>query len=332
MNLGRRPVLLGSVAAAARPARAAERTPVAFSLDFRALGRHAPWYVALDRGFYRDVGLDVAIQGSGGTAQALQSLEANLVQFAFSDVAGLATARQAGSSTGEIVAVIYQQAPYAIFSLANGANVTRPEQLEGLTIGSGAGSFTQQVIHAYMLARGLDPAKVTYTNVDPSARISLVVTGRLPASESFAMSMPSLVNAVGADQARMFLLADHGLQLYSNSIVVRHDYAVQYPDLVRGFVAASLRGWHYTIAHPDEAATIVSAAVKGLDPGLARQEIDIVTRLADTPATRQAGLGSFEPGPLQASVDLILGRDGAAKLPLSTLADAGFLPGPPIRP
>ncbi len=334
MALSRRTALLAGLGGtlASRAARAQTLTPIGFALDFRALGRHAAWYVAAEKGFYRDGGLAVNIQGTSGTAQAIQNLESNVVQFAFSDVAGVATAHANGASGARIVAVIYQKAPYAIFSTATGANVTRPEQLEGLTIGSGAGSFTQQVVHAFMLQRGLDPSKVSYTNVDPAARISLLVAGKLKASESFAMSMPGLVGAVGADQARMLLLADFGLQLYSNSIVVRQDTIRDHPDTVRAFVKASLQGWKYSIEHPDEAAAIVSRAVKGLDPAIARQEIDIVNRLVLTEQTRAAGLGSFDMATMQASETLILGADGAKSVPVGSLVDADFLPNPPILP
>ena len=53
----------------------AQNTPVTFSLDFRALGRHAAWYVALEKGYYKNAGLDVTIIPSQGTAQAIQSVE-----------------------------------------------------------------------------------------------------------------------------------------------------------------------------------------------------------------------------------------------------------------
>jgi NitT/TauT family transport system substrate-binding protein len=309
----------------------AEEIPITFSLDFRPLGRHAAWYVAVAKGFYRDAGLDVKIIGSGGTAQALQSLETNVAQFAFSDVAGLATATANGATTAKMVAVIYQKAPYTIFSLKSGANVSRIEQLEGLNVGSGAGSFTQTVIHALMLEKHLDPARVTYTNVDPSARVSMLVAGKIPAVESFAMSMPAIVSAVGADEARMYLLADGGVHLYSNGIVVRSDFLTAHSDIVRGFVAASLQGWRYTMAHPDEAAEIVSAAIKGLDEKVARAEIGIVDDLVETPATRVNGLGSIDQAVMQDSIDLILGKDAAAakKINSASISTSDFLPPPP---
>src|SRR6478752_7666222 len=133
----------------------AQTTPITFSLDFRALGRHAAWFVALDKGYYKQAGLDVNIIAGQGTAQAIQAIEAGTAQVAFSDVAGVVAARANGGSTAKMVAVIYQKAPYAIFSLRDGANARSAEQLAGLEIGSGAGSFTQKVIEAFMAQKGI---------------------------------------------------------------------------------------------------------------------------------------------------------------------------------
>ena len=113
-------LMAGALLGLAVPAQA--QTAVTFSLDFRALGRHAAWYVALEKGYYKAAGLDVTIIPSQGTAQAIQSLESNTAQFAFSDVAGLVAARANSGSTAKMVSVIYQKAPYAIFSLRSGAN------------------------------------------------------------------------------------------------------------------------------------------------------------------------------------------------------------------
>ena len=77
-----------AAALASRAEAQAQTTPVTFSLDFRALGRHAAWYVALEKGYYKNAGLDVTIIPSQGTAQAIQSVESKAAQFAFSDVAG----------------------------------------------------------------------------------------------------------------------------------------------------------------------------------------------------------------------------------------------------
>ena len=289
----------------------AQTTPVTFSLDFRALGRHAAWYVALEKGYYKDAGLDVTIIPSQGTAQAIQSVESKAAQFAFSDVAGLVAARANSQATAKMVAVIYQKAPYAIFSLRSGANVTKIEQLENLEIASGAGSFTQKVIEAFMKSKGLKADTVKYTNIDPAARVGMLVAKKIPAIETFAMSMPGVVKAAGGAEAQIFLLANAGLSLYSNGILVREDYLTAEPAKVKAFVKASLQGWKDTIANPQEAADIVSKHIKGLDADVVLQEIIIVNALVATPDARAKGLGTIDAKVMADSVDLIANNTGA---------------------
>jgi NitT/TauT family transport system substrate-binding protein len=308
------------------------QTAVTFSLDFRALGRHAAWYVALEKGYYKQAGLDVTIIPSQGTAQAIQSVESKASQFAFSDVAGLVAARANSGATAKMVSVIYQKAPYSIFSLRSGANVSKPEQLENLEIATGAGSFTQKVIEAYMRSRGLKPETVKWTNIDPAARVGLLAAKKIPAIETFAMSMPGVVKAVGGADAQIFMLANNGLQLYSNGILVREDYLKAEPAKVKGFVKASLQGWKDAIANPKEAADIAMKHIKGLDLEVALQEIVIVNALVSTPDTKAKGLGTIDAKLMTDSVDLIAKNTGAdGKVAAKDVYDTSALPSPPVK-
>lgn len=313
---------VGSAAvAASAPALAQAATPVTFSLDFRALGRHAAWFVALDKGYYKEAGLDVTIIPGQGTAQAIQALESGAVQFAFSDVAGLVAARANSGVKAKIISVIYQKAPYAIFSWKDGANVTKPEQLEGLEIGSGAGSFTQKVIEAFMAEKGLGKPAI-FTNVDPAARVGLLAAKKIPAIETFAMSAPGVEKALGPGNAAIFLLGEQGLTLNSNSILAREDLLKDKPDLAKAFVAASLKGWKDTLANPGEAADIVAKLNKGLDRELALQEIAIVSKLV----TSDKGVGSIDPAQIEGSVAFVSKVTGGAKVDAKDIYDASFLP------
>src|SRR5438270_606908 len=232
---------------------AQERPPakVVFSLDFIPLGRHAPWYAALAEGYFRDEGLDVSIIPSQGTAQTIQAVESGTANIAFVDVPSVVLARANGSKL-KMIAVNYQKAPYAIFSLSNGANVTEPKQLEGLNLGSGAGSFTPKVIAGFMAQKGLDSSKLSITNIAPPARAAALMSGQVPAIEFFVMSKPGL--EAGARDAkaelRTLLLADHGLELYGNGIVATEETISKNPDLVARFVRAGLRGWKFAMASP----------------------------------------------------------------------------------
>ena len=323
----------------ALPGRAAAEdkplTKVTFSLDFIPLGRHAPWYAAIAEGFYKDEGLDVSIVPSQGTAQTIQAIEAGTAQLGFTDVPSLVLARSNGAKV-KMVAVNYEKAPYAIFSLANGANFIDAKQLEGRTLGSGAGSFTPKVIAGFMSQHGLDPKKLTISNVAPPARATALLSGQVPAIEFFVMSKPGLAAAAKAKgtELRTFLLADHGLTLYSNGVVATEDYLARNADVVKRFVHASLRGWQFALKNPMKAAQDQVKFVPSLDPAKSVAEIDVVRDLAVTPYVEKNGLGSFDPAEMKSSLDFMVKYVGVGATPPSAtdLYATGFLPTPPIKP
>jgi NitT/TauT family transport system substrate-binding protein len=327
--------LLAGVLGSPRADAQTPPTKVTFSLDFIVLGRHAPWYVALAKGYYKDEGLDVNIIPAQGTAQSIQALESNVAQFAFSDVAALVQARARGASTAEAVAVNYQKAPYAIFSLDPGANVTRPAQLKGLEVASGAGSFTPKIIQGFMKEKGLDPNSIKFTMVDGAARVGLLLSGKVPAIENFILAQPGIEKSLSpGSKLATLLLADDGLELYSNAILVRGDTIKANPAIVRGFVRASLRGWKEALANPGEAADLQLNYIKALNRDVIMSELGVIRGLAVTADTQAHGLGWMDPAKVQKSVDFVvqnIGIEGKAPA-VNDVYTAAFLPQPPITP
>src|SRR5438046_9632749 len=70
------------------PAQAQERD-LKFVLDFISLGRHAPWYVALGKGYFKDEGLNVTIMPSKGTADAIRTVATGGAEIGFIDIPSL---------------------------------------------------------------------------------------------------------------------------------------------------------------------------------------------------------------------------------------------------
>lgn len=310
-------------------------TKIVFSLDFIPLGRHAPWYAAIGQGYYKDEGLDVSIIPSQGTAQVITLVEAGTANIGFVDVPALVIARSNGSKI-KMVAVNYGKAPYAIFSLNPGANVTDPKQLEGLTLGSGAGSFTPKILQGFMAQKGLDPSKLMISNIAPPARASSLLSKQVPAIEFFVMAKPGLEAGAKSANAelRTFLPADQGLELYSNGIAATEDFISKNPDVMKRFVRASLKGWQFAIANPEKAAEDQIKFVPSLKAEAIVAEIKIVADLAITAETKKNGLGWFDPAKMQSNLDFVIkyiGVSGSAPA-ASDLYASGFLPSPAIMP
>jgi NitT/TauT family transport system substrate-binding protein len=325
-------LLLGGGAGDLRPARAQKLTDITFSLDFIVLGRHAPFYVAIEKGFYKEEGLNVSIIPAKGTAAAIQNVESKVAQLGFIDVPSLVIGR-AGGSTVKVVSVIYQKAPFTIFSLDPGANVTSLKDMEGLTIGSHSGSFLSNIMRAMMRKNGLDPSKLDVINIEPSARVAMLAARKVPSVDFYIISKPGIERAVEGAKVRALLLSDFGLDLYSNGIGATEEFLKENPDTVKKFVRATLRGYQYSFKHPAEAATLQRKTAKALQEDITVEELKIVEELTVTPDVKQNGLGWFSPERMKSSTDWMVENGGFPKekapKPEEVYA-TGFLPEKPI--
>lgn len=334
MSFVSRLAVLGLAVAAAAPAIGfAQEREVKFTLDFIALGRHAPWYVAAGKNYFKQEKLNVTIIPSKGTADAIRALESGTSEFAFIDIPSL-VAGGGGASSVRIVAVNYQKPPYCVFSLNPGANVTTPKDMVGLEFGSSTASFVPRIHMAFMKMHGLDPSTLRVVNIDGSARVPMLAARKVQAIDLFVMSEPGIRRAVKDAEPKCMLLGDHGLDIYSNSIGVREDFLKQNPEVVRGFVRAALRGWKDALANPEEAARIQVQTLKALDPQIVVEEVKIVRRLAVVPDVEKNGLGAMNRDKMKRTVDFINANVEVqgTKRTVDDIMVEGFLPKDPIRP
>ena len=312
---------------------AAQERKITFTLDFIALGRHAPWYVPIAKGYYKQEGLDVTVVPSKGTADAIRAVETGIAQIGFIDVPSLVAAGSAAASV-KMVAVNYQKPPYCVFSLNPGANVTSPKDMVGLEFGSSTASFVWKIHQAFMKMHGLDPSTLRVVNIDGAARVPMLAARKVQAIDLFVMSEPAIRRAVKDAEPKCLLLGDHGLDIYANGIGVSEDFLQKNPEVVRGFVRAALRGWKDALANPEEAAKLQVQFVKALDPGIIVEELHIVRRLAVVPDTEKNGLGAMNRDKMRRTVDFINNNVEIAgrKLTVEDIYREGYLPATPVRP
>jgi NitT/TauT family transport system substrate-binding protein len=315
-------------------AQAPKLTDITFSLDFIVLGRHAPFFVAIEKGFFREEGLNVNIISAKGTAHGIQNVESGLAQIGFIDVASLVVARAEGS-TVKVASVIYQKAPFCFFSLDPGANVTKLKDFEGLRVGSNTGSYISNIARAMMRKEGLDPSKLSVESIEPSARIAMLATRKIPAIDFFIITKPAMERAVKDAKVVTFLFADHGLDLYSNGIGAKESFLKENPEVMNAFVRAALRGYQYAFKHPAEAAELIQKHAKALNNEITVDELKIVEELTVTPEVKQSGIGSFTTARMQSSVAWMVENGGFPKEKAPKVGDvyaAGFLPAKPVMP
>ena len=168
--------------------------------------------------------------------------------------------------------MIYDKPPFAIATTAK-TGIAKPKDLEGKVLGAPAadGAFAQW--KAFVKENGIDAAKVKIDNIGFPVREPMLADGKVDAITGFSFSMHFnlLQKGLKPDDIKMMLMADHGLVLYGNAIMVNPDYAKANPKVVAGFVRATIKGVLDTIKDPDAA---IKSVMKRNDTGDEKIELD----------------------------------------------------------
>jgi NitT/TauT family transport system substrate-binding protein len=281
--------------------RAADK--VTFVTDFGFNGRHAYYFVAKEKGYYAKHNLDVDIVRGKGSADAVKQVAAGNAQLGFADAAAVILGRGNDGLPVKLVAMIYAKAPHAIYVLAD-SSIKTPKDLEGKTIADTAFSAMPKLFNAYAKAAHIDAGKVKWVVATSTALPGLLSTGRVDGIGQYVVGESLLAKAAAPKKIRALTYADAGLTIYSNGIIASDDTIKNHPKLVSEFVAATLEGLQYAIAHPEEAGQIMNKYHHEVTPEIATAETKIVGTLIS-----QAGepLGYLDPKKVQATVDVVAG-------------------------
>jgi NitT/TauT family transport system substrate-binding protein len=309
---------------------AAAQQSIKFSLDFKFEGPAAPFVVAIDKGYYKAEGLDVTIDSAAGSLEPITRVASGTYDMGFGDINSLIKFRDANPNVPiKAVYIVYNKPPFAVVGRKS-RGITTPKDLEGKKLGAPApdGAFAQWKI--FTQANNIDASKVTIENVGFPVREPMLAAGQVDAITGFSFS--SFINlkdrGVPVDDIVVLLMADHGVNLYGNAIIVNPKFAAEKPEAVKGFLRAFTKGLHDTVKDP---ATAVDSVIKRND--VAKKDVELERlkmALKDnilTPEVKKNGFGGVDMGRLDKSIEQIaLTYTFKAPAKGSEIFDASFLP------
>jgi NitT/TauT family transport system substrate-binding protein len=299
--------------------------PVSMALDWIYQGPNVGFTLARDKGFYREAGLDVTVNSGKGSGTTAQLVASKATQFGFSDGYAVANGIAKGM-TIKTIGSVYRKNPAALIVLAD-SGITSPKQLEGKTIAMTAGSGQFQQWPAFAKGAGIDASKVQMVNIDPAGVGPALVNKKVDAIGGYAQGYVPAIEIRAKMQVRIFWFADYGVTVVSNGIVVHDDLLKSDPELLRAFVAPSIKGFLYGRQHPDEAVASVIKYLPTADPTIVRRELELSWKTWVTPNTKGKPLG-WEAEADWASTLQVLKQYGGATAPLepSQVFTNGFVP------
>lgn len=275
---------------------------------FGSFGRDAYIWVARDKGFFEEAGIDCDIQPGPGTALNIAEVVAGSADFCVGDMTGAIIVHSEGAEGAEdfvIVGSIHQTSFISTVFPAD-AGISAPSDLEGRIIGDAPGSVGILLFPAYAAVAGIDADSVEFVQADPPQLPGLLASGNVDAVNQSIFGVPAIEAALG-EPVDQILFGDLMPELFGNVIMTRRERATDNPSLVRRFNRALLRGLEYALDNPDEAGEIMAADVPELDARVASAELRLMEPYSRRPGTV---LGSIDEARVSEVIALLEGVGG----------------------
>ncbi|MEI9803617.1 MAG: ABC transporter substrate-binding protein [Pseudolabrys sp.] len=186
---------------------------------------------AARQGLLQSRGLDVTIDSAAGSLEPINRVASGTYDMGFGDVNSLIKFRDANPGTPiTAVFMVYNKPPFAIVGRKS-RGIEKPKDLEGKKLGAPApdGAYAQWPI--FVQANDIDASKVTIENVGFPVREPMLAAGQVDAITGFSFS--SFINlkdrGVPVEDISVLLMADYGVNLYGNAIIVNPKFAAEHP-------------------------------------------------------------------------------------------------------
>ncbi|MGP6086709.1 ABC transporter substrate-binding protein [Antarctobacter jejuensis] len=293
-------------AAASLAGAAFAETDVPFALDWKFEGPAAPYFAAIDNGHFAAQDLSVEISAGQGSLDAIPKVATGAFPVGFADINSLIKfLDQNPGAPVTAVMMIYDKPPFAVVGRKS-LGVEAPKDLEGKVLGAPPPDGAWAQFPAFATANGLDMDKITVEPVGFPTREPMLAQGNVAAITGFSFS--SYLNlvrlGVPEEDISTLLMADYGLQLYGNAVIVNTEFAAENPEIITGFLTAVAAGWKDAIADPASAIESLVERNPAADAALEERRLQLsIDANVLTDWVQANGLGGIDADRMSAALE-----------------------------
>ena len=246
-------------------------------------------YVAEEKGFFRDQGLEVDLRHAS-SGEHLKLLMAGDVDFTTAASASVLK-RRSDPGLPIVAFVLFGQRSQQAFVALSESGIQTPKDWEGKTFGYKISQPPEYL--AILKASDVDRSKITEARVGFDPRI--LTEGKVDILAVFNSNEPDTIRKLGFD-VNVWSAADYGVPGMGLTYITRQELSQQDPDKVERFLKATLKGLQYALDNKEEALDIVMKYAPDQDRDHQRFMLETELDDAVSPLTREHGLGWMTDG------------------------------------
>jgi NitT/TauT family transport system substrate-binding protein len=283
--------LLASLTMAGTPQNVAygqggEKLTVRFTWKLK--GEYAPLYVALEKGYYKAEGLDVALSEGNGAQNVLKSLAAGNEKFGYGPAVAAAQAVSQGLPV-KVVALYQTSAPMGVIAFPD-TPLKAPKDIEGKRLAISVGETFGDMIRPFARINNVDLDQVQLIQMDSSARTMQFLTRKIDVMSVYLSNeLPQIEKRAGV-KFNVIKVTDFGLSVLGSSMYVSNEFAEKNPEIVKKLLRATAKGYRDAMANPKEAARIMERhMVVPEQPDVLDRQVEATVVSTNAPAGKPIG-------------------------------------------
>lgn len=234
--------------------KAQDSKKVMVRMDWVISAYHAPFFVGVKNGYYKEQGLDVTVQPGNGSGNVAQTIGNGNGDFATVDGG---TMMQLVAKGLPVKAVMgwFQRSPIGIiYNVKSG--IRKPKDIEGKTLVLTNGDAPSALLPAFAKATGIEISKVSIVSTDPSSKNAVVISGKADAVVTFSFLAVPILEAAGLKVGTLDY-ANYGVNVPGLVVIANIKYLEENPGTVTKFVRATRKAIQWTTEHPQKAIDIL---------------------------------------------------------------------------
>ena len=239
---------------------------VRLQLKYKHQFQFAGYYVAIEKGYYDTEGLDVILLEGKPSIYEIEEVISGRTQFGVG-TSDIVVSRLRGKPV-VILANIFQHSPVALLTKKE-SGLRSPQDLYGKRVMMAQGEKSAE-LQAMFLNEGVSVDNITI--VKPSWNLDDLINGRVDALSAYVSSEPYKLELKNIPYT-IIGPSNYGIDFYGDNLFTSEDQIKKYPEQVAAFTRASLEGWKFALANPDETADLILRKYGSIRPDLNKERL-----------------------------------------------------------
>jgi NitT/TauT family transport system substrate-binding protein len=285
--------------AAAKPAK------VVIRMDFILGGKHAPWFVAWEKGFYSKRGLDVRVEPGSGSADTVRAIAAGIADLGFADLSTAIVAKSRGTPVLAVAQLGY--VPTTIMWRED-TDIKTLKDLEGKSWAISPGQAQWYLMPAFARINNIDFKAIKIQETAAPLQPAALVARKADFIVMYRASNDEVAEAAAAKQnikLKRLYMGQYGLDIYGSSLIVKEDDVKKRPEVIQAYVEGTMEGLKYARDHQDEALAILLKHKPELGKDLSRVQLkNAIDEVFIPKESLESGFGYMKPEVMEKTVSL----------------------------